>query len=174
MTIGKLCWLIPCFMLFNYAASGSKRLPGLHPYYISVTEIGYDPKEKEIQIACKIFTDDFENALKAAYKTNIDLYNPVDKALSGKQIAAYINKHLQLKADNNPIVLNYLGYEIEGEAAWCYFSATRIPPVKNVEVFNDLLYEYKKDQVNIMHVKVNGNRKSERLIYPDTKMKFEF
>jgi hypothetical protein len=141
---------------------------------VSVTEIEYSNPDKEIQVACKIFTDDFEQALKTMYHTKIDLYHPQDKALLDKQITGYIQKHLRLKADNKIVTLNYIGYEIEGEAAWCFFSAGNIPAVKNIEVFNDLLYEYKKEQVNMMHTKVNGDRKSARLSYPDTGMQFSF
>lgn len=145
-----------------------------HPYYISVTEIEYINANKEVGIACKIFADDFEQALKATYHTPIDLYNVKDTSLAGKQIAAYINKHLQLKAGGKLLSLRYLGFEIEGEAAWCYFSAANVPALQQLEVFNDLLYEYKKEQVNLMHVKVNGNRKSARLSAPENRLSFEF
>ncbi|MFT3702882.1 MAG: hypothetical protein QM802_10950 [Agriterribacter sp.] len=145
-----------------------------HPYYISVTEITYNTAEKEIEIACKIFTDDFENVLRADYNNKTDLYHPVDKAVTEKQIAAYVNKHLQLSADGKLIFLKYVGYEIEGEAAWCYFSSACAVPPKNIDIMNDLLYQYKKEQVNIMHVKINTDRKSARLAYPDTRAKFDF
>ena len=146
----------------------------LHPYYVSVTEIEYSNPDKEIQVACKIFTDDFEQALKAMYHTKIDLYHPQDKALLDKQITGYIQKHLHLKADGKTVKLNYIGFEIEGEAAWCFFSAGDIPAVKNIAVFNDLLYEYKKEQVNMMHTRVNGDRKSGRLSFPDNSLQFSF
>ncbi|MBX2924126.1 MAG: hypothetical protein KF746_18140 [Chitinophagaceae bacterium] len=145
-----------------------------HPYYVSVTEIEYIQTNKEIGIACKIFADDFEQALKEMYHTKIDLYNTKDTALTGKQIAGYISKHLQLLADGKPVPLQYLGFEIEGEAAWCYFSSANIAPFQQIQVFNDLLYEYKKEQVNLMHVKVNSNRKSGRLTSPDNRLSFDF
>ncbi|HRN57167.1 MAG TPA: hypothetical protein PLL71_11980 [Agriterribacter sp.] len=146
----------------------------LHPYYVSVTEIEYSHPDKEIQVACKIFTDDFELALKGMYHTKIDLYHPQNKVLLDKQITGYIQKHFHLKADDKTVNLHYIGYKIEGEAAWCFFSAGNIPAVKNIGVFSDLLYEYKKEQVNIMHTRVNGVRKSARLSYPDTSMRFTF
>ena len=145
-----------------------------HPYYVSVTEIRYSQPDKEIQVSCKIFTDDLEYALKGMYHTKADLYHPPDKALLNRQIAGYIGKHFRVKADNSLVALHFIGYEIEGEAAWCYLSAGDIPPVKNIEVFNDLLYEYKKEQVNITHVSVGGDRKSARLTSPHTGAVFSF
>lgn len=147
---------------------------GTHPYYISVTEIEYIHANKEIGIACKLFADDFEQALKTTYHTKVDLYKTKDTSLTGQQIAGYINKHLQLTVAGKPLSLHYLGFEIEGEAAWCYFSVGNVPAFQQLQVFNDLLYEYKKEQVNLMHVKVNGNRKSGRLSQPDDRMSFDF
>ncbi|MGN6493619.1 MAG: DUF6702 family protein [Agriterribacter sp.] len=162
------------FIAMAFFSSASFRVANDHPYYISVTEIEYIHQNKEVGIACKIFTDDFEQALKAMYNTKIDLYNTKDTAITGRQIAGYINKHLQLKTGGKLLSLRYLGFEIEGEAAWCYFSAANVPYLQQLEVFNDLLYEYKKEQVNLMHVKVNGNRKSARLSAPDSRLSFEF
>ncbi len=51
----------------------------LHPYYMSVTEIEYKPAEKEVQVACKIFTDDLEEALKKEFAKKIDIVNPAQK-----------------------------------------------------------------------------------------------
>ena len=172
MAIYKWLLLFPFLITGNLFSHPTYK--GSHPYYVSVTEIEYNTAAKEIQIACKIFTDDFEQALKGMYHTKIDLYHPQDKVLVDKQIKGYIQKHFHLKADDKTVNLNFIGYEIEGEAAWCFFSAGNITAVKNIEVFNDLLYEYKKEQVNMMHTKVNGNRKSGRLSYPDTSIKFSF
>jgi hypothetical protein len=41
-------------------------------------------------------------------------------------------------------------------------------------VINDLLYEYLPQQMEIMHVTVNGERKSSRLNNPDSKAEFTF
>lgn len=145
-----------------------------HPYYVSVTEIAYSQPDQEIQIAVKIFTDDFEQALKGMYKTKEDLIHPPDKPELHKKISGYIRQHVRIMADNQPVNLRFIGYEIEGEAAWCYFSAKQTNPAKTVEVENSLLYEYKKEQINIVHVRMSGVRRSARLSYPDTLMQFSF
>ena len=146
----------------------------LHPYYITVTELEYNPGNKELGMACKIFTDDFENTLKDQYHAKIDIYHPIDKALLGKRMADYVTSHLRILINGKQIPLNYLGYEIESEATWCYFSSPGINVVKTVDIFNGLLYDFKKEQINMMHVKVNGDRKSSRVTYPETHSKFEF
>lgn len=170
----KWCGVLSLFLLCGFSNSNFKNVLIQHPYYISVTEVNYNTDEKQIEVACKIFTDDFENALKSVCNCKVDLYHATDTTFTHKQIAAYINNHLHIKTDNNTASLHFEGYQVEGEAAWCYFSAPVDQQPKYIQIFNDLLYQYKKEQVNIMHVKIAGNRKSERLSFPDNKVKFDF
>ena len=44
-----------------------------HPFYISVTEINQNPKEKTLEISCKLFAEDFETTLNKEYKTTVKL-----------------------------------------------------------------------------------------------------
>jgi hypothetical protein len=162
-TIVAQCFLI-CFGLLNLQ----------HPYFISVTEIEYVNQDKEIGISCKIFTDDFEMALRETFKTKVDLIHPADKKETGKLISNYISSHLQIKADGKAVSPVLIGFEQEEEATWCYFSVANINSVKKIEINNSILYDFKKEQVNMMHVTVNGNRKSSRVINPDTRSVFEF
>lgn len=167
-------WFLPLFLLFGFSVDNSKKVWAQHPYYMSVTEINYNVNEKQIEVACKIFTDDFESTLESACNCKIDLYNAADTTFTHKQIAAYITRHLHIKTANIPVMLHFEGYQVEGEATWCYFSAPAAQQPRNIEVFNDLLYQYKKEQVNIVHAKIGGNRKSERLAFPDNRIQFDF
>lgn len=145
-----------------------------HPFYVSVTEIEYIPNEKEVGISCKIFTDDFETTLKEAYKTKVDLFNPSDKTAIGNLISGYIRSHLKIKINGKASSLVFIGFEREAEATWCYFSITGIQEITKVEVMNELLYDYRKEQVNLVHVTVNNVRKSGRVTFPDSVTVFEF
>ena len=39
-----------------------------HPYHLSVTEIKFNDKNSSLEVACKMFTADLENALKKTTK----------------------------------------------------------------------------------------------------------
>ncbi len=168
-------WIVLCSLLYIHY-SKPEHSSGLmaHPYYVSVTEIDYNTPKRELEIACKIFTDDFEQTLKSVYNTKVDLYKPADKKLLDKQIAGYIGEHLKLNIGGKNATLSYLGYEIEGEAAWCYFFVPDVQPFTSIRIFNNLLYSYKEEQVNLMHVKINGTRKSTRLSFPETDATLQF
>jgi hypothetical protein len=75
-----------------------------HPYFVSVTEVEYRSKEKELGLSCKFYTDDLEDALKKFSKENIDLHKG-DKNKNKKIISAYIMQHLKISIEDNPVQL---------------------------------------------------------------------
>jgi hypothetical protein len=145
-----------------------------HPFYVSVTRIDENRKEKRLEVSCKIFTDDFEKTLRMHYKGHIDLLNPPDRTAMNSVISDYIEKHLTISVDGNPVKMQFVGYEKDEEGVECYFQVNNISVDKTIGVFNDLLFEYKPEQTNIIHVTVKGKRKSRQLVNPDAKISFDF
>jgi hypothetical protein len=137
-----------------------------HPYYVSVTEVEYLSNEKELQIACKIFTDDFEEALSLTNKRRIKLMESFSSPSTDSLIVNYLRKHLQVEVDGKLIGLSWVGKEIEGEAVWCYLSSGQLSAFKMLKINNDLLYHYREDQVNIVHIKAGDKKNSCRLVFP--------
>jgi hypothetical protein len=145
-----------------------------HPIFMSVTEIEHNAKDKTLEISCKIFTDDFEKTLRQSYKTTVDLVNPKDKAASNKMVSDYVQQHLVITVNGKKTPLEFIGYEQQEEGIISYFQANNIAAVNKIAFTNNILYEYKKEQIGIMHVTVNGNRKSTKLNNPEEKASFEF
>jgi hypothetical protein len=132
----------------------------LHPFFVSVTELNFNPKNNNLEISCKMFVDDLQNALKQNYKRPVDLANEKQESENNKIINDYLTKHFSIIADAKAIGLKFVGFEIESEAVYCYFEASNITAPKKVVITNKILHDYKQEQVNIMHVVVNGSRKS--------------
>lgn len=145
-----------------------------HPLYVSVTEINHNAADKNLEISCKIFTDDFEKTLTNIYHTKVDLTAPANKAEADKLVMEYIKSHLLLKLDNKAVTLSFVGFEKENDAVWSYFEVQNTAAPKKIEVVNTILYETYEKQMNLMHVTVNNNRKSSRLNYPDKQASFQF
>jgi len=149
-------------------------IPAAHPLYITVTEINHNPKEKILEISCKIFTNDLETVLEKQARAKVDLSSVKDKPANDKMVDEYIEKHLRLKVDGKPAGLHWVGSEKESDGTWCYFQVNDVPSVKRIDVTNDLLYEAFSQQINIMHVTVGGDRKSTRLDCPEANASFQF
>ena len=155
-------------LLLNSAATSH------HPIFVSVTEIEHNAKDKTLEISCKIFTDDFEKTLRQVYKTQVDLLQPKDKTAMNKLVSDYVQKHLQLKADGKPVVLQFLGYEQQEEGIVSFYQVNNIVAVKKLDIIDNILFEYKKQQINILHITVNGKRQSTKLTNPEAKTAFMF
>lgn len=156
-------WLFIPFVWLS-AVAGTDR----HPIFVSVTEIEHNAKEQTLEISCKIFTDDLEKALRNAYKTRVDLAEEKLKPAMDKLINEYVQKHLQVSVEGKPARLQYLGFEKIDEAVYSYYRADNIATVKKMSITDNILFEYKAQQMNIIHVIVGGNRKSTRLSNPET------
>ena len=150
--------------------SGSSK----HPIYVSVTEIEHNAKDKTLEISCKIFTDDLEKTLRKTYKGTVDLINPKDKTTMNRLVSDYVQKHLFIKVDGRPVVLDFMGYEQQEEGITSYYQVNNIASVKKIDITDNILYEYKDQQISILHVTVMGNRKSTKLVNPEDKVSFEF
>jgi hypothetical protein len=155
-----------------HSATGPVTLP--HPLYITVTEINHNPKDKILEISCKMFTNDFEAVLEKAAGAKVDLSSAKDKVNSDKLIAGYVERHLRLKVDGRPVQLHFVGSENEEDGTWSYFQVNDMPAVKRIDVTNELLYDGFSQEINIMHVTVGGQRQSTRLDCPAASASFQF
>ncbi|HEX4958982.1 MAG TPA: DUF6702 family protein [Lacibacter sp.] len=145
-----------------------------HPFYMSVTEIEYRPQQKELQIACKIFIDDLEDALKAETKRTITLSDEKQKVNHQALIYKYLQQHLKLTVDGRPAAYEMLGFEKEQEAVWNYLVVKNVAPFKTATVLNDVLYQLREGQINIIHFKANNHTQSYRLNAPAVQHQFQW
>ena len=145
-----------------------------HPIYVSVTEIQHNAKDKTLEISCKIFTGDFETILKSKTKSKINLLQPSDKKLMEYLVNQYIQEHLKIKVDGKLMQMDFLGYEQNEDAIQSYFEIGDVATIKKIDVQDDILYEYKSEQISIIHIVVNGNRKSTKLVNPDSNFSLSF
>jgi hypothetical protein len=145
-----------------------------HPFYVSVTEIEQNKKTGKLQVSTRIFYDDLEKALNKRYKTNANILRPANKKQVDAFISAYVKEHLKIKADNKDMLLKYVGYEIEEEAAWCYFETDKTEPIRSLNIQNNILFEQHESQVNMVHAVVAGKRQSNKLDNPKDKVDFSW
>lgn len=164
--------LLMAFLFHKWLFTGWMAL--IHPFFVSVTEINHNAKNKTIEISCKTFTDDLETSIQKSANLKIDLFNPKDQEAAEKAVADYIKKHLHVKADGKPLQLEFVGFERENEATWSYLQVSNVASVKKVDVTTSVLFEASDKQINLVHVTVNNSRKSTKLDYPATNAMFEY
>lgn len=161
-----------CLPLILILVSGLTSFELKHPYYVGVTEIRADSKQKNMNVSCKLFVDDLQSALHSIYHKQVDL-NKRDPVTSGL-IQDYIKKHLIISFGKKVATFNYVGYEIEEEAVWIFFEGKLPSKDKKVFVVNTLLYDQLEAHTNFIHCYYDEVRKSYKLVNPENNTQFEF
>lgn len=167
-------WLLICAFWAVTGSSGTKPVSTKHPFYISVTEMNLNTSDKTMEVSCKMFADDLEQILEKNNHTELDISADKDKAKFDSYIPAYIKTHLSVSIDGKLANLSYIGFEKEKESAYCYFQVENVSSLKKIDINNSILQDFTSDQINIIHVMVNGRRQSTKLDYPATNASFSF
>jgi hypothetical protein len=131
-----------------------------HPFYISLTEIRYNPENQSLEIAQKIFWDDLEVALAKIYGTKVNFLNPSNRDALEGMVKSYILEKNEIMVNGQKLNLDYLGFEIEEEAVWFYMEALKVPSPNNVQIRNEVLIEHFEGQQNIVNFYLEKSPKS--------------
>lgn len=137
-----------------------------HPFYISLTEIRYNPTNERLEIAQKIFWDDLEVALADLNQVKINFLNPEDKNALEAIAESYLLEQNQITVNGKKVKLNYLGFEIEEDAAWFYLESEKVELPQEVEVYNNVLIQHFDGQQNIINFYIDKKPKS-LILYKD-------
>ncbi|GAA4446648.1 hypothetical protein GCM10023189_02000 [Nibrella saemangeumensis] len=119
----------------------------------------YNAKEKTFEISVRIFTDDFETAL--TQENNGQKVKLTANDNNDLLIEKYIRKHFAIitpQKQRKPF--QYLGHEPEGDANWVYLEMPHPEPFKGGTVQYDVLMELFNDQVNLLNLQYQGQKKT--------------
>jgi hypothetical protein len=139
-----------------------------------VVELGHNKEAASLEISCKVFAEDAQAVLEKHHDSRVDFNDARQKKTLAGWLTQYIQKHLVVTADGKGQRLHFIGFEQEAESLYCYFEVAGVPAVKTLRLTNSLLHDFTDKQINIMHVMVNGTRKSYKLDYPATEALFSF
>jgi hypothetical protein len=136
----------------------------LHPMHVSVTEIEFDEKEKELEIMMRVFVDDMELTMRnKLHQPELDILEPKNGMTIDQMGGDYIKEHFKIWLDNKPQKIGYLGHERESDAFIFYIQVSSVKKWKTIQVQNDIIMEMHDDQSNLVHVTVRDKVLSLRL-----------
>ena len=146
----------------------------MHPFYVSVIDINHNDKEASLEMSVRTFTTDLETRLEAEYNVKLDLSDPKQKAKAEEYINLYMQKRMALSANGVKGKMDFIGFEIQKESTWSYFEIKNVKQLKQLDVFCEILFGIDPQQINIIHAKANGQRKSFELTAPKNRTQFVF
>jgi hypothetical protein len=122
-----------------------------HPFYVSLTDIRYNPEHDRLEMAQRIFWDDLEVALSQQYQKKVDFLNPDDPQELEKFIEAYLLEKNEIHINGGKVTLKYLGHEIEEDTAWFYLEGSIAATPEKARIKNSVLIHVYDTQQNIVN-----------------------
>jgi hypothetical protein len=141
------------FLLFaSLFLSGS---PTPHPTHISIAEVDFFSNKKEIQVAAKVFTDDFDAAIQKISEKSMYLDTKKENPQADEWIKTYLQANFKIKINQKTVLnLNYVGKEYIDDATWVYFSYPfAAKKIQSLEVTNTLVFDLFDDQKNVVNIR---------------------
>jgi len=151
------------FSLFSLLLLGLPTLAGTrHAYHTSILELKLNPQKQQVELALKVFTDDFTRALSKGRPKAVDLRSPAALPLA----ELYLHQHLKLmlpaapRQPRVPLEVTFLGLQPEKDAYWLYAKVPLPHPTKELLIQQEVLLEEFADQMNIVNAEGNGKKVS--------------
>lgn len=131
-----------------------------HPFYVSVCQIDYNSDTRSLEITLKLFTDDLESVLTENDSDQLYLGSEKEAENADSLISGYIVGKLAIEVEGNKQSWQYLGKEVDNEATWCYLEITEVDTINQLRIVNYIFLEAFDTQTNIVHVKIDMQKKS--------------
>lgn len=149
---------------------------GVHKFYVSVTNIEYDNKEKALQITSRVFIDDLEKALEERYEVGAFLGTPEEIQNSDEYIEKYLNAKFLVNVNGKPSRYHFLGKKYDNDIMICFIEIQEISleQLNSIEIQNEVLMDIFEEQKNILHFKILEKKKSFVLIRENNKGMLNF
>ncbi len=142
-----------------------------HKTYVSIANMEYNSKTKQIEVSLKLTAHDFEHVLENQFKKEYHIENVPDSSKVGLFIQNYVKTHFKVWSENNACQFAYVGKEVTvRDDLYFYFTFSNITNPKSITVSNTFLFEMFSKQQNIVHYKYANQTKSVTLISSNPKM----
>lgn len=146
----------------------------LHPYHIGSVEMNYNTSSQTFEVTGRFFMDDLEQSINQNQKQKVFFQRKNHEQKMNTLLENWCQKNFGLKVNGKVLKLHFIGYEEDKESVNVYLESTPMAQPKMVEVGVTALHHIFDDQLNIIHIIVNGKRKSHKLRYPKKYWKVNF
>jgi hypothetical protein len=137
---------------FLFLVLASLSFMSFHPIYISMAEVEYKEKEKRIEIAVKIFSDDLQKVISRDEGEVVEIATKREHKDANKYIIKYLKKNFKLFTSNEKeLEWEYVGRELdknEAFALWVFMKVDKVKKLKGLKLYNNILIDFKDGQTN--------------------------
>lgn len=172
----QFLYLISALTFVSFATVESVPIPKpYHGLYLSVVQIDHKAVKGEAQILLKVFTDDLESVLRAAYEDQYQLSKPEFFCQANKDlIETYFQTHFACQINTASSKLTFVSATLENEIYWLKFTLDVPIEWDTVKINAPFFTEIFSTQSNIIHVLHGGEKRFARLTKGSAEVVFEF
>ncbi len=130
-------------LLFALLALGNlNSISPKHDFHVSVTLAEWKPRNGNLEIQVKLFSDDLAFVLE-------------DEKLTENELESYFSEHFYFQVKGEKVVPKFIGTELEAELTYAYLEVKNFFPSEKIVVFNTIFMEQFSDQSNIVNLTIN-------------------
>lgn len=134
-----------------------------HPLKMAYTSVKYDEVKKVFEITHRVFQDDFEKTLHDTYRyTGGDVYINQKNQVTQKFVNEFFQKNFSIMINKSFTKLKYLKTEQKNQMGIVIYYETEkvdISKITSIQVYNFIMMESFKEQVNMFHLNINDEIK---------------
>jgi hypothetical protein len=132
-----------------------------HAYHASIMDVQYNAQKQQLEVALKVFTDDFEKALSVGQPAAV-AFDKLTSAQVNTLTTALLQRSVAFGTKpGEALPLRFVGVEKDKDAHWVYFSVKMPPkPAGAIYLRHRLLLDTFQDQMNIVNLKGGGKKQS--------------
>ena len=145
-----------------------------HKFYVGVFQVDYFKEKKAVQITARLFIDDLEKALYKKHKKHFYITTKDEVSDANTYIAKYLEEKLKIKINNKVQSFHFLTKEQEENIVICYMKINFKDNIKELEITNNVLSDVFNEQQNLVHLNINGNKKTILFTNTETNQKLKY
>ncbi len=147
-----------------------------HPFHTSLTEIEYNAKDQNLELAIKLAPVDLEEALSAYSGSKVVI---VDTEQSDALIHEYLQRKLRFYSNRptpqgavTPLRLDWVGKQLDVNVIWVFLTV----PVSEtrLRLDNQILLEIYRQQINTVSILHEGKKQTQQLTGSNTSLILSF
>jgi hypothetical protein len=145
-----------------------------HKFYVGVFQVDYFKEKKAVQITARLFIDDLEKALHKKHNKHFYISTKDEVIDANSYIAKYLDEKFKIKINNKIQTIQFLTKEQEENIVICYLKINFKDNIKELDITNNVLSDVFNEQQNLLHLNINGNKKTILFTNTETNKKLKY
>lgn len=131
-----------------------------HKYYISVSNATYSQSAKSVQMISRFFIDDMEDVLNMRQEKAVVLGDPATIEELYPLLKDYIARKLTVQINGAASIPSFIGAEYESDQILLYIELPSESVPNEITIKFNAFLEMFEEQKNLIHMKINGKRRT--------------